>query len=59
LILTMLSSVRKDFSGSPRTKEEISVCADGLADMFSAYVVALNERRAHLTRASAASSSAE
>jgi AcrR family transcriptional regulator len=59
LILTTLSSVGKDFSGSPRTEEEISVCADGLADMFSAYVVALNERRTPLTRASAASSSAE
>lgn len=59
LILTTLSSVGKDFSGSPRTEEEISVCADGLADMFSAYVLALNERRAPLTRASEASSSGE
>lgn len=59
LILTTLSSVGKDFSASPRTEEEISVCADGLADMFSAYVLALNERRAPLKRASAASSSAE
>ncbi|WP_442967416.1 TetR/AcrR family transcriptional regulator [Pseudomonas sp. rhizo66] len=59
LILTTLSSVGKDFSGSPRTEEDISVCAGGLADMFSAYVLALNERRAPLTRASAASSSDE
>ncbi|TMU76909.1 TetR/AcrR family transcriptional regulator [Pseudomonas fluorescens] len=59
LILTTLSSVGKDFSASPRTEEEVSVCADGLADMFSAYVLTLNERRAPLTRASAASSSAE
>ncbi|QHC95624.1 TetR family transcriptional regulator [Pseudomonas sp. R84] len=59
LILTTLSSVGKDFSSSPRTEEEISVCADGLADMFSAYVLALNEQRAPLTRASAASSSGE
>ncbi|WP_405123912.1 TetR family transcriptional regulator [Pseudomonas sp. M20] len=59
LILTTLSSVGKDFSSSPRTEEEISVCADGLADMLSAYVLALNEQRAPLTRASAASSSGE
>ncbi|KHA69796.1 TetR family transcriptional regulator [Pseudomonas chlororaphis] len=45
LILTTLSSVGKDFSGSPRTEQEVSVCADGLADMFSAYVVALDGRQ--------------
>ena len=42
LILTTLSSVGKDFSGSPRTPEEIAVYADGMADMFRAYVSALN-----------------
>jgi len=59
LILTTLSSVGKDFSASPRTEEEITICADGLADMFSAYALALNERRTPLTRASAISSSNE
>ncbi|MCU1781042.1 MULTISPECIES: TetR family transcriptional regulator [unclassified Pseudomonas] len=43
LILTTLSSVGKDFSGSPRTAAEISVYADGMADMFRAYVNALNQ----------------
>ncbi|MGY2190649.1 MULTISPECIES: TetR family transcriptional regulator [Pseudomonas] len=42
LILTTLSSVGKDFSGSPRTAEDIAVYADGMADMFRAYVIALN-----------------
>lgn len=42
LILTTLSSVGKDFSGSPRTAAEIAVYADGMADMFHAYVNALN-----------------
>ncbi|WP_025111570.1 TetR family transcriptional regulator [Pseudomonas sp. H1h] len=43
LILTTLSSVGKDFSASPRADLEITAFADGLADMFSAYVVALNQ----------------
>jgi len=43
LILSTLSSVGKDFSGSPRTDAEITVCADGMAAMFTAYVVALNQ----------------
>lgn len=42
LILTTLSSVGKDFSGSPRTASEIEGYADGMADMFSAYANALN-----------------
>src|SRR5471030_562235 len=42
LILTTLSSVGKDFSGSQRTAAEIAVYADGMADMFRAYVNALN-----------------
>ncbi|MDX9674198.1 MULTISPECIES: TetR family transcriptional regulator [unclassified Pseudomonas] len=43
LILTTLSSVGKDFSASPRADLEITAFADELADMFSAYVVALNQ----------------
>jgi AcrR family transcriptional regulator len=43
LILTTLSSTGKDFSSSPRSEQEISVFADALADMFSAYVVSLNQ----------------
>ncbi|KAF2407557.1 DNA-binding transcriptional regulator, AcrR family [Pseudomonas antarctica] len=42
LILTTLSSVGKDFSGSPRTAAEIAIYADAMADMFRAYVNALN-----------------
>ncbi|MBV4476892.1 TetR family transcriptional regulator [Pseudomonas botevensis] len=41
LILRTLSSVGKDFSGTPRSEEEIALCGDGMADMFQAYVVAL------------------
>lgn len=43
LILTTLSSVGKDFSGSPRTASEIEAYAEGMADMFGAYVNALNQ----------------
>lgn len=42
LILTTLSSVGKEFSNSPRTAEEIAVYSEGMADMFHAYVNALN-----------------
>ncbi|BDB19596.1 TetR family transcriptional regulator [Pseudomonas sp. CYM-20-01] len=42
LIRTTLSSVGKDFSCSPRTAQEIAVYAEGMADMFRAYVNALN-----------------
>jgi AcrR family transcriptional regulator len=42
LILTTLSSVGKEFSNSPRTAEEIAVYSEGMADMFRAYVNALN-----------------
>lgn len=42
LILTTLSSVGKEFSNSPRTAEEIAVYAEGMADMFRAYVNVLN-----------------
>lgn len=43
LILTTLSSVGKEFSNSPRTAEEIAVYSEGMADMFRAYVNALNQ----------------
>ncbi|WP_308907492.1 TetR family transcriptional regulator [Pseudomonas canadensis] len=42
LILTTLSSVGKEFSNSPRTAEEIAVYAEGMAEMFLAYVNVLN-----------------
>nr|WP_314567367.1 TetR family transcriptional regulator [uncultured Pseudomonas sp.] len=44
LILTTLSSVGKEFSGRPRTAGEMAVYADGMADMFQAYVIALKQR---------------
>jgi AcrR family transcriptional regulator len=43
LILTTLSSVGKDFSGTARSDLEITAFADRLADMFSAYVMTLNQ----------------
>ncbi|UII74138.1 TetR family transcriptional regulator [Pseudomonas sp. HN11] len=46
LILTTLSSVGKEFSNSPRTAEEIAVYAEGMAEMFRAYVNVLNLQRA-------------
>lgn len=42
LILATLSSVGKDFSLSPRADAEITARAEGMADMFSAYLIALN-----------------
>ncbi|OIN46101.1 TetR family transcriptional regulator [Pseudomonas azotoformans] len=42
LIRATLSSVGKDFSCSPRTAQEIAVYSEGMADMFRAYVNALN-----------------
>jgi len=44
LITTTLSSVGKDFSGSPRTDAEIEAYADAMADMFCAYVISLGHR---------------
>jgi len=41
LISTTLGSVGKDFSERPRTAEQITVYADAMADMFSAYVAML------------------
>jgi AcrR family transcriptional regulator len=38
LITTTLSAVGKEFSESPRTSAEIKRYADGMADMFCAYV---------------------
>ncbi|MER9303759.1 TetR family transcriptional regulator [Mesorhizobium sp. M0293] len=45
LIITTLSAVGKDFSGSPRTPGEIESYADGMADMFCAYLESLGHRR--------------
>lgn len=42
LVLGTLSSVGKDFSARPRTATEIEVYADGMADMFHAYINTLN-----------------
>ncbi|MER8461582.1 TetR family transcriptional regulator [Mesorhizobium sp. M1409] len=44
LIITTLSAVGKDFSGSPRTPGEIESYADGMADMFCAYLESLGYR---------------
>ncbi|TIX00116.1 MAG: TetR/AcrR family transcriptional regulator [Mesorhizobium sp.] len=44
LMITTLSAVGKDFSGSPRTSGEIESYADGMADMFSAYLESLGHR---------------
>jgi len=44
LISTTLSSVGKNFSGSPRSHEEIAVYSDAMADMFAAYLTALDQR---------------
>jgi AcrR family transcriptional regulator len=41
LISTTLGSVGKDFSERPRTAQQITVYADAMADMFSAYVAML------------------
>lgn len=41
LIITTLSAVGKDFSGSPRTPVEIETYADAMADMFCAYLESL------------------
>lgn len=43
LIRRTLSSVGKDFSGNPRTEVEVTVCANGMADMFCAYIAALSQ----------------
>jgi AcrR family transcriptional regulator len=44
LIITTLSAVGKDFSGSPRTLAEIETYADAMADMFCAYLESLGHR---------------
>ncbi|MGX1101690.1 MULTISPECIES: TetR family transcriptional regulator [Bradyrhizobium] len=44
LITTMLSTVGKDFSQSPRTLAEIKAYADAMADMFCAYLKSLGKR---------------
>ncbi|RON52682.1 TetR family transcriptional regulator [Pseudomonas frederiksbergensis] len=42
LVSTTLSSVGKSFSGSPRSPDEIVIYSDAMADMFCAYIRALN-----------------
>jgi len=44
LITTTLATVGKDFSENPRTTAEIKVYADGMADMFCAYIDELARR---------------
>lgn len=50
LISTTLSSVGKSFSGSPRTHDDIAVYSDAMADMFCAYIRALNLHNADQSR---------
>ncbi|MBD9556694.1 MULTISPECIES: TetR family transcriptional regulator [Ensifer] len=40
LIMTTMTTVGKDFSGTARSDAEIEAYADAMADMFSAYLVA-------------------
>lgn len=47
LIKTTLSAVGKRFSETPRSEAEIARHADGLADMFCAYLGELARRRDH------------
>ncbi|MDA9401924.1 TetR family transcriptional regulator [Bradyrhizobium sp. CCBAU 45389] len=47
LITTTLSEVGKRFSEAPRSETEIARQADGLADMFCAYLGELARRRIH------------
>ncbi|EJN06580.1 transcriptional regulator [Bradyrhizobium sp. YR681] len=47
LIKTTLSEVGKRFSETPRSEAEIARHADGLADMFCAYLGELAQRRNH------------
>lgn len=42
LITATLGAVGKDFSGSPRTRAEITAYADAMADMFCAYLASLS-----------------
>ncbi len=44
LILTMLAAAGHDFSSQPRTATEIKRYADGLADMFCAYLNSLGSQ---------------
>jgi AcrR family transcriptional regulator len=45
LIKTTLSATGQNFSEKPRTPAEITACADGLADMFCAYLAAMAQKR--------------
>jgi len=49
LLKTTLSAVGKGFSESPRTPAEIKAYAEAMADMFCAYLVALQSRTAART----------
>jgi hypothetical protein len=42
LITTTLGAVGKQFSETPRTSAEIEAYSDAMADMFCAYLAALN-----------------
>ncbi|OLF54497.1 TetR family transcriptional regulator [Pseudomonas chlororaphis] len=42
LVLTTLSSVGKEFSGTPRTPAQIAAYAEAMAQMFRAYLVGLD-----------------
>ncbi|TGQ64929.1 MAG: TetR/AcrR family transcriptional regulator [Mesorhizobium sp.] len=44
VIMTTLSAVGKDFSGSPRSDAEIDAYANAMADMFCAYIASLGYR---------------
>ncbi|QPC94869.1 TetR family transcriptional regulator [Mesorhizobium sp. INR15] len=44
LIMTTLSAVGKDFSGSPQTPAEIDTYAGAVADMFCAYLISLGHK---------------
>ena len=47
LIKTTMSEVGKRFSETPRSEAEITRHADGLADMFCAYLTELAHRGSH------------
>ncbi|MBC3365479.1 TetR family transcriptional regulator [Pseudomonas sp. SWRI154] len=46
LIITTLSAVGKRFSATPRTREEIRIYAEAMADMFCAYMESLGQQHA-------------
>jgi hypothetical protein len=44
LITTTLAALGKQFSSSPRSEAEISTYADAMADMFCAYLAAIERQ---------------